>query len=125
MSTSHQIALITPQRLLEVLSHHVGAENGVSITRLVAEMLRPLYAPVPSELPGLERHVRQLVVDQRFEGAHICSHPSQGYYMARTPEELDATCEFLFERARTSLAQIAAMRRVSLPDLRGQLHLPT
>jgi hypothetical protein len=36
-----------------------------------------------------------------------------------------STCNFLYDRAMTSLRQIATMRRVSLPDLRGQLHLPT
>jgi hypothetical protein len=31
---------------------------------------------------------------------------------------------FLYHRAMTSLKQVAAMKRVSLPDFRGQLNLP-
>lgn len=41
----------------------------------------------------------------------------------RLDAELDGTCEFLYARAMTSLTQIATLKRVALPDLRGQLRL--
>ena len=47
-----------------------------------------------------------------------------GCFLAETPEELNATCEFLYSRAMTSLTQVARMKRKALPDLRGQLGLP-
>ena len=72
-----------------------------------------------------ERSLRDAVVRLRLDGHHICAHPRDGYYLAETDRELDATCIFLYERAMTSLSQISAMKRVSLPDLRGQLRLPT
>lgn len=124
MPLARHLPVITAQRVLEILSGHVGAAAGVRIQDLVCELVRPEW-PALADRPGLERHVRELVVQLRLEGSHICAHPSRGYYMAATPEELDACCQFLFERAMTSLGQIAAMKRVSLPDLRGQLHLPT
>lgn len=118
-----QPAPLTRDRLLAVLSGHIGAANGVSIGRLVDEMG---HCPgSAAEHASTERAVRELVVQLRLSGHHVCSHPATGYYMAATPEELDAACQFLYERAMTSLTQVAAMKRVSLPDLRGQLHLPT
>lgn len=115
---------LSRERMLEVLSHHIGANHGVTISQLVTEMAHP-RAIDPRERASVERQARELVVQLRLAGHHVCSHPSSGYYMAATPEELDAACAFLFERAMTSLQQVAAMKRVSLPDLRGQLHLPT
>lgn len=114
----------TPDRLLEVLSRHVGKPSGVTIGQLVDE-LTGLQALTATERGSYERELRELVVKLRLEGHHICAHPSSGYHMAATPDELESACLFLYERAMTSLAQVAAMKRVSLPDLRGQLHLPT
>lgn len=114
----------TRERMLEVLSRHIGAANGVTIAQLVDAMAHPRGIDA-RERASIERNARELVVQLRLAGHHVCSHPATGYYMAATPEELDAACTFLYDRAMTSLQQVAAMRRVSLPDLRGQLHLPT
>lgn len=106
--------------VLRALTRHIGKHNGASVDQLVTEItgdtVRDKYA---------ERRVRDAVVHLRNEGHHVCAHPSSGYYMAATPEELEETCAFLIERAMTTLKQVAAMKRISLPDLRGQLHLPT
>ena len=116
--------LITADRMLTVLSGHIGAARGITISELVNEMLKHRHLDA-RERSTLERNSRELIVQLRLAGHHVCSHPSSGYYMAATPEELDAACNFLYDRAMTSLSQVAAMRRVSLPDLRGQLQLPT
>lgn len=112
--------MITPSQVLQALTHHIGRDNGVRVDRLVAEITGD-----PAHDEAAERQVREAVVHLRNDGHHVCAHPSSGYYMAATPDELDETCEFLVERAMTTLKQVAAMKRVSLPDLRGQLHLPT
>lgn len=112
--------MITRDALLAVLSRHIGEARGAHVRQLVAELRDDL---IPDG--AAERRVRALVEDLRREGHHICAHPQTGYYLAATPAELDRTCEFLYQRALASLAQIAAMKRISLPDLRGQLHLPT
>ncbi len=112
--------ILAADHVLAVLSAHIGAERGIPIEVLVAEL--------QTRNPGVllhHRQVRRLVEQLRATGHHVCAHPETGYFMAETPEELDRTCEFLYERAMTSLRQVAAMRRISLPDLRGQLHLPT
>jgi len=110
---------ITQHALLAVLCRHIGRARGITVTALAREIL----GIEPSR--GDERLVRRLVVELRLEGHHICAHPTSGYFLAETPAELDESIAFLRERALSSLQQIAAMRRVSLPDLWGQLHLPT
>lgn len=111
---------ITPSSVLTVLQHHIGAENGIHVRDLVRRITGEVH-----QVDAFERKVREIVTELRMEGQHVCGHPAKGYYMAATPEELAATCEFLYQRAMTGLAQISRMKNVSLPDLRGQLHLPT
>lgn len=113
------MAEITATRLLEVLSRHIGARCGVSADQLAEECL--------SAQPGARdlRRLRRAVQELREDGHHICGTPSTGYYVAATADELNATCEFLYDRAMCSLKQISRMKGVSLPDLRGQLRLPT
>lgn len=111
---------ITPAKVLQALSRHIGRNNGVRVDRLVAEI-----TCAPGHNEAAERQVRDAVVHLRNEGHHVCAHPSNGYYMAANLEELNETCSFLVERAMTTLKQVAAMKRISLPDLHGQLHLPT
>ena len=110
---------ITRDALLVALRAHIGRSRGVTVTALAREML----GIEPTR--GDERVVRRLVVELRLEGHHVCAHPANGYYLAESPDELDDTIAFLRDRAISSLQQIAAMKRVSVPDLWGQLHLPT
>lgn len=110
---------ITPDKLLVVLRKHIGRARGVTAAALTRELL----GVEPSR--GDERIVRKLVVQLRLDGQHVCAHPDDGYYLAETADELDQTIGFLRKRAFASLEQIAAMKRISLPDLFGQLKLPT
>ncbi len=110
---------ISKDDLLAALRRHVGKHNGITGKNLVEEIIQASTDPVA------ERNLRQLVSELRMEGHHICAHPATGYFIARTESELDQTCEFLYERAMASLAQVSRMKNVSLPDLRGQLKLPT
>lgn len=109
---------ITRDDVLHILTKHIGSERGATATALVTEILG--YST-----PADERQLRHRIEELRREGQHICGLPGGGYYVARDEAELVRTCSYLFARAMTSLAQVAAMRRVSLPDLRGQLRLPT
>lgn len=109
---------LTIARVLAALARHIGRDNGVRGDRLVVEILG-------SHDPASERSLRQIVTELRLQGHHVCATPEHGYFLAASAEELDATCLFLHERAMASLKQIAAMKRISVPDLRGQLHLPT
>lgn len=113
------MSALTTHGVLQALSRHIGRRNGVRADLLVHEVTQAPSGPID------ERRLRALVTELRLQGHHVCAHPRDGYFMAETPEELDATCEFLYDRALASLTQISRMKKIALPDLRGQLHLPT
>ena len=106
--------------VLTALSSHIGQGNGIRSVDLVREITG--FPPVTHY--G-ERALRTIITALRMEGHHICGLPESGYFIAATPAELDSTCEFLYDRAMTTLKQIARMKKIALPDLRGQMHLPT
>lgn len=110
-------ATITPDSVLTVLRGCVGAAHGLTARELVLRLTGRFSV-------SDERQLRDVVVALRNAGHPVCGHPSTGYHLAGTAAELDRTCEFLFGRSMTSLQQVSAMRRVTLPDLRGQLGLP-
>lgn len=110
-------AELTPSLVLDLLGDHAGAENGISAKNIVRTILG-------IESPMGERRLRHTIVALREAGHPIAGTPSTGYFLARTDTELDATCEFLYGRAMTTLTQVAALKRVALPDLRGQLRMP-
>lgn len=112
-------AQITTHTVLGGLMRHIGRANGIHARHLVERL-----AGDTAGAAG-ERLLREVITQLRLEGVHVCGRPETGYYLAATAEELTETCSFLFNRAMASLQQVAAMRRISLPDLRGQLHLPT
>lgn len=99
--------------LLAELQRHIGASAGIT-----AEALSHVL-----DVP--ERRVRQLVSDLREEGLAICAHPSSGYFIAETAEELEDCCAFLRSRALHSLMLESKLRKVPLVDLLGQLRLQT
>lgn len=106
---------LTPASVLWALGY--GEQAGQTAKHLVTVI-------TGRQRPADERRLRSLIEALRRYGHHVCAHPSQGYYLAATDAELDRTCEYLYARAMTSLVQISAMRRTTLPDLRGQLRLP-
>ena len=105
------------QDVLTALSRHIGADQGISVERLSWRV----YGAGASQRD--QRAIRRAVEELRREGHHVCADPARGYYLAATDAELDDTCRFLYNRAMTSLTQVAAMKRVSLPDLAGQLRI--
>ncbi|MCW5666499.1 MAG: HTH domain-containing protein [Piscinibacter sp.] len=100
--------------LLTVLSReHSGRKHGVHAPELAAKVGVP------------ERTLRRLITELREEGEAIVATPETGYYMAATPDDIRICCGFLRSRAMRSLANEARLRRIPLPELLGQLHLPT
>ena len=102
----------TTTTLLNVMSQHQGADNGIRADHLAAKL-------------GIaDRTLRKLISTLRNgNGYAICGQPSTGYYVATTPDELRASCAFLEHRALHSLRVLSRMRNVSMPDLMGQLLL--
>ena len=112
---------ITKQSVLNALRKHIGQSKGVRAATLAAEITGNWWERNAAE----ERQLRHTILELRNEGHHICGSPATGYFIAETEKELNETCEFLYHRAMTSLEQISKMKNTSLPDLRGQLRLPT
>lgn len=108
---------ITPETVLAALSGRVGEANGISASALSLQITGRHSA-------ADERRLRTAIVKLRLDGYGICAMPESGYFMASTAEELNRACVFLAERGITTFQQIAAMKRVALPDLYGQLGLP-
>ena len=102
-----------PSDLLSRLSRHIGEENGIKADDLARE------------LDITPRQVRELVTNLRMEGAHVCGHPKTGYFMAANEEELRKTIDFIKKRSYHGLVMVSRMDKVSIPDLLGQIHLPT
>lgn len=113
----------TQHLLLMALGQHIGRARGATARDLVCEVNALHPETVRPRLS--ERDLRKGVVTLRLQGHHVCAHPSHGYFLAQNIEELTEATAFLKERAISSLQQVAAMEKVSLPDLFGQLHLPT
>jgi biotin operon repressor len=109
----HRMATVTPStvQLISALARHQGAKRGVS-----AELLAARLAVSP-------RQLRKAISCARADGLAICGHPSTGYYMATTPDELERTCKFLRRRALHSLQRLSRMTGVSMPTLCQQLML--
>lgn len=110
-------ARLTPSRVLAALADRRGAANGVSAKRLVCLL-------TGEESAAGERELRSVIEALRVAGHPVCATPASGYFLANTDEEMNTTCAFLYSRAMTSLRQVAGVKRVALPDLRGQLRLP-
>jgi len=110
---------LTRDTLLIALRSHIGRATGVTGTVLCQEVLG--RTPTGAD----ERQLRNLVVELRLEGHHVCAHPRDGYFLAKTAEELEETCAFLRSRSMAGLQQISAMKRISIPDLIGQGRLPS
>lgn len=103
----------TAHDLLSILARHVGQANGIAVAALAAQ------------LDISDRQVRQLVSELRLSGHAVCGHPRDGYYIAATADELEETCKFLRNRAIHSLTLESRLRNIPMPDLLGQLHVPT
>lgn len=97
--------------VLNALARHQGREAGISAQALAAQL------GVPT------RHLRKAISALREQGIAVCGQPHTGYYMAVTPQELQASCAFLEHRALHSLLLLSRMKKVSMPDLIGQLRL--
>lgn len=105
--------MTTKHDLFSLLAYRVGAQYGTSVTTL-ANLMRTT-----------PRQVRQLVSELRMDGIAVCGTPETGYYIAADAEELQQTIDFLKHRALHSLTLASRMSKIPMPDLIGQLHVPT
>lgn len=99
--------------LIALLAAHQGVGNGIRVDAIARALkIDP-------------RTVRRLVSEARAEGVAIAAHPGTGYFIARTPDEIEMCCAFLRSRAMHTLGLEARLRKIPLPELIGQLRLKT
>ena len=101
--------MLKPVDVMAVLEKHRGATCGISAERFAAQ------------LGCNERTLREAITALRMEGQPICGHPNTGYYLAGSAADINGTCAFLRSRAMTSLVQEARLKKISLPNLLGQM----
>lgn len=101
-------------QLLAILSQsHIGRANAIGGAALAARI-------------GCgARTIRALVLKLRQNAVAVCGRPETGYYIAETAEEVEATCKLLESHGLHQLAVAARMRKTTLAELLGQLHLNT
>lgn len=110
---------LTRDKVASALARHVGRERSVTMAILVFEV-----AGRRADLAA-ERRCRTLITELREEGIAVCGHPRCGYWMAANAEELEECCQFLRQRALTSLTLESKLRRMALPDLLNQIRIPS
>lgn len=93
MSTEKAVNTATLARVLKR-----GAANGQSV-----ETLAFLLDTTP-------RAVRKLAEELIDEGTPVCAHPTTGYYIAQTWEEVEATYDWLRSRGLHTLAKASKLR---------------
>lgn len=104
----------THDELLTILSRdHIGREKSIGGDALAARL-------------GVKaRTVRTLVLKLRENAVAVCGRPETGYFIAANAEDVEATCKLLEQHGIHQLTVAARMRRTTLPELLGQLHLNT
>lgn len=106
--------MATKHDLLLVLSNHIGVGKGIA----GEDLARALAIS--------SRELRKLISRAIEEDATaICGHPSTGYYIASSEQELKNTIEFHKGRALHELRKASQLSKIPLADLVGQLHLRT
>ena len=98
---------------ISIMQNHIGKANAIS-----GEDLARALGTNPRHL----RHMTDALIE---DGIALCSHPANGYWIAQNAAELEACCQFHRSRALHELAKEAKLRKLTLPDLLGQLHLKT
>ncbi len=93
---------------LSVMRQHRGSAQGAGVSALARAHSLP------------ERRVRELVSELREDGVAVCAHPSTGYFLPETADELQQSIDYLEHRAKKSLMLAARMRAMSLPGLPGR-----
>lgn len=109
---------ITPDTVLHALVRRLGPANGISAADLAAHITGRQNA-------ADERRLRTVIEQLRLDGHPVCATPDAGYHLAANADDLNRTCVFLMKRLVATARQVAAMKRVAMPDLYGQLGLPT
>jgi hypothetical protein len=108
--------------LMLEMSRHVGRSKMVGMGELYERVFSESWAHRINDT----RRLRMLVTDLRGQGVPIVSVTSSsggGYYLASAGSELTGYCRRLRNSALKKLVMEARLRKMSLPELMGQMAL--
>ena len=108
--------------LLLEMTRHVGASARIGM----GELYETVFGDVYNHRINDTRKLRTLISELRQDGVAICSSASNsrgGYWLASAGSELTDYCGKLRSRALKLLAQEATLRKMTLPELAGQVSL--
>ena len=109
-------------RLLEVLTLHVGEEKAID----AGELYSRVYDEKVTNKINHTRAMRKLITALRRKGVPIGSTSAVnggGYYLCRAGSEVTAFCDRLTRRALTTLGMVAKVKKLSMPELLGQMRM--
>ncbi|MCZ2417452.1 MAG: hypothetical protein LC132_07890 [Burkholderiales bacterium] len=115
----------TPEKrakLLCEMTKHVGETNAISM----AELYELVYDKPWANKISDTRYVRYLVTTLRDEGIAICSTSNAaygGYYLAAAGSEIHGYLRRMETRALKILKRVSTIKRLTLPEYLGQMHL--
>jgi hypothetical protein len=118
MSNTNPELEVMLSRVLAELSGRIGRQKAIGMGELYSRVFGRSWSNRINDT----RPVRDLVEILRFRGHRICSDQT-GYWLASTDSELLDYCAADTKKALKILKKVGNMRRVSLPDLLGQLRL--
>ena len=105
-----------------ILSQHVGEEKAIDMGELYSRVFNEAYTNKINHT----RRLRTIITAQRKKGARIASTSSKnggGYYIVRAASELDEYCGRLRRAALNKLMMESRLRKISMPELLGQMQL--
>ena len=108
--------------LMTEMSRHVGKSNAIGM----GELYHRVFGESWNNRINDTRRLRSVVTALRKDGVPILSNSSStggGYYLAGARSEIDAYCSHIRKRALGMLAREAKLRKMSLPELVGQVQM--
>ncbi|MBW2052732.1 MAG: hypothetical protein JRG97_15630 [Deltaproteobacteria bacterium] len=109
---------IIESRVLQILVNHVGQENAIDMGDLYERVFKKSWKNKINDT----RPLRDVIEKLRWRGVRICSDCA-GYFVASCGSELDDYLSRTRRRHLKGLAREAAMRRITLHTLLGQMQL--
>ena len=109
-------------KILMILSRHVGEEKTIDMGELYSRVFNEAYTNKINNT----RRLRMVITALRRKGVPIGSTSAKnggGYYLVRSGSELDAYCNRLRKSTLNRLWMEARMRKISMPELLGQMQL--
>ncbi len=110
-------------RLLTVMTRHVGASRAIGM----GELYSLIFGKEWRNRQNDTRALRKLITDARREGIPICSRccgtGTYGYFLAAAGSEMTDYIERLVKQGLKKLVQAARLKKISLPELLGQMAL--